>query len=45
MSVGYVVRGGLLMCTWTPLGASAVDDWSEVTQIVVVLGWRVSPQL
>lgn len=41
LSVGYVVRDGLLMHKWTPLIASATDDWSAVTQIVVPAPYRV----
>lgn len=29
LSTGYFVKDGLLMHKWTPLSASAIDDWSK----------------
>ena len=40
LSTGYFVKDGLLMHKWTLLSASAIDDWSVVTQIVIPRPYR-----
>lgn len=47
LSVGYVVRDGLLMHKWTPLIASAADDWSAVTLTCPssISGGHFNPQM
>ncbi|XP_027858578.1 uncharacterized protein LOC114135468 [Xiphophorus couchianus] len=40
MSTGYFLNDGVLMCKWTPLNVSQVEEWSVVKQVVVPAPYR-----